>query len=137
VLQKQISSALPEISIFLQFIHHLARAKMQSLSSLSPSCSITSSPSKFKAMQVKASWDTTQQQKLPYNRNAPRKLTQSQSPSLTSSSPTAPSTRKEHLISDLLKRTTPLPTIPSTNYSILLLLFPLSFNFNFYFFSIN
>ncbi|WJX74672.1 hypothetical protein P8452_58296 [Trifolium repens] len=63
-------------------------------------------------MQVKASWDTTQQQKLPYNRNAPRKLTQSQSPSLTSSSPTAPSTRKEHLISDLLKRNTPLPTIP-------------------------
>ncbi|KAK2358201.1 Ribonuclease III family protein [Trifolium repens] len=89
---------------------------MQSLSSLSSSCSITSSPSNFKAMLVKASWDSQQQQKLPYNRNAPRKLSQSQSLSLTSSSssssPTAPSTRKEHLISDLLKRTTPLPTIP-------------------------
>ncbi|WJX69805.1 hypothetical protein P8452_53987 [Trifolium repens] len=65
-------------------------------------------------MQVKSSWDSQQQQKPPYNRNAPRKLSQSQSPSLTSSSssPTAPSTRKEHLISDLLKRTTPLSTIP-------------------------
>ncbi|GAU40845.1 hypothetical protein TSUD_111770 [Trifolium subterraneum] len=81
---------------------------MQSLSSLS-SCS----PAKFKAIITKASWDAQEKKKLPYNRNAPRKLTQSQSPSLTSStsSPTAPSTRKEHLISDLLKRTTPLPTI--------------------------
>ncbi|MCI04655.1 ribonuclease III, partial [Trifolium medium] len=81
---------------------------MQCVSSLSSSsCSITTSSPKF---ITKASWDTQQKQKLPYNRNAPRKLTQSQSPS--SSPTTAPSTLKEHLISDLLKRTTPLPTIP-------------------------
>jgi hypothetical protein len=87
-------------------------------------------------MQVKSSWDSQQQQKLPYNRNAPRKLTQSQSPSLTSSSPspTAPSTRKEHLISDLLKRTTPLSTIPSTNYSII---YQLQFYFYLFFQLIN
>ncbi|CAJ2661119.1 unnamed protein product [Trifolium pratense] len=82
---------------------------MQSVSSLSSSCSITTSSSKF---ITKASWDSQQKQKLPYNRNAPRKLTQSQSQS-SSSPTTAPSTRKEHLISDLLKRTTPLPTIAS------------------------
>lgn len=80
---------------------------MQGLSS-SLSWSITFSSSKLKPV-VKASWDT--QQRLPYNRNAPRKLTQPpkpQSPSLTSP---APSTRKENYISDLLKRATPLPTI--------------------------
>lgn len=84
---------------------------MQGLS-CSLSWSITFSSSKFKPV-VKASWDT--QQRLPYNRNAPRKRNQPpkpkpQSPSLTSSSP-APSTRKEDYISDLLKRATPLPTI--------------------------
>lgn len=83
---------------------------MQGLSS-SLSWSITLSSSKFKPV-VKASWDT--QQRLPYNRNAPRKLTQPpkpQSPSLTSSSSPAPSTGKDIYISDLLKRDTPLPSI--------------------------
>jgi len=75
---------------------------MQGLSS-SLSWSIPFSSPKFR---VKASWDT--QQRLPYNRNAPRKLTQPPKPQ--SPSP-APSTRKENYISDLLKRATPLPTI--------------------------
>jgi len=79
---------------------------MQGLSS-SLSWSITFSSSKFKPV-VKASWDT--QQRLPYNRNAPRKLA-TQPPKPQSPSSPEPSTRKENYISDLLKRATPLPTI--------------------------
>ncbi|XP_004486823.1 uncharacterized protein [Cicer arietinum] len=81
---------------------------MQGVSSLS--CSITT-------CSVKASWDT--QQRLSYNRNAPRKLNNTHSPPLTSS-PSPPSTRKEHYISDLLKRSTPLPnpTIVNVNEEI-------------------
>ncbi|XP_058780610.1 uncharacterized protein LOC131654201 isoform X1 [Vicia villosa] len=85
---------------------------MQGLSS-SLSCSIPYS-SKFKP--VKASYDTQTQHRLPYNRNAPRKLfnntqPKSQPPSLTTSPPPAPpSPRKEQYVSDLLKRDTPLPT---------------------------
>ncbi|XP_061371085.1 uncharacterized protein LOC133313697 isoform X2 [Gastrolobium bilobum] len=80
---------------------------MQALSEI---VTVTSSSSlKFR---VRASWDT--QQRLPYNRNAPRNpkknnvLTHTQSPSLVS---TAPPTRKDQYVSDLLKRATPLPTI--------------------------
>ncbi|CAI8584149.1 unnamed protein product [Vicia faba] len=79
---------------------------MQGLSS-SLSCSIPFS-SKFKP--VKAAYDTQTQHRLPYNPNAPRKLTnKTQPPPLTTSSP-PPSPRKEQYFSDLLKRDTPLPT---------------------------
>lgn len=88
---------------------------MQVLSLSSSSCSV-------KLRVVKASWDT--QQRLPYNRNAPRKLknntlTQSQSLSPTQPAPSTISTRKEQYISDILKRATPLPIISIYSYSLI------------------
>ncbi|CAK8535907.1 unnamed protein product [Lathyrus sativus] len=83
---------------------------MQGLSS-SLSWSLPCS-SKFKV--VKAAYDT--QQRLPYNPNTPRKLTnntqtQPQPLPLTTPPPPPPlSTRKDQYITDLLKRDTPLPT---------------------------
>ncbi|KAK7325121.1 hypothetical protein VNO77_29213 [Canavalia gladiata] len=67
--------------------------------------SVSSSSLKF---AVRASWDT--QQRLPYNPNAPRKLKKNNLPIPTPSS-TAPITRKEKYVADLLKRATPLPAL--------------------------
>ncbi|XP_057458007.1 uncharacterized protein LOC130748779 [Lotus japonicus] len=81
---------------------------MQALSCISMSLPL--------CLKLRASWDTQEQQRLPYNPNAPRKLKKTNLPTTTTTltqtqSPLPLSPRKEQYISDLLERTTPLPTI--------------------------
>ncbi|RDX76630.1 mrnC, partial [Mucuna pruriens] len=67
-----------------------------------------SSSSSCLKLAVRGSWDT--QQRLPYNRNAPRKLKKNIVPPPPPIS-TPPITRKEQYVSQLLKRATPLPSL--------------------------
>ncbi|XP_027341363.1 uncharacterized protein LOC113854534 [Abrus precatorius] len=71
---------------------------------------VLSASSSSLKLEVRGSWDT--QQRLPYNPNAPRKLKKNNVPvPIPTPTSTAPITRKEQYISDLLKRATPLPTL--------------------------
>ena len=116
----------PDINIFaLQFLSMASHAGTLNSQSLYPYHANTKrkmhtlSLSLSSSVRVRASWDTEQSLRLPYNPNAPRKLkknteTLTQPSSLKEASPSVNSNSStkwtEQYVNDLLKRNSPAPS---------------------------